>query len=180
MSLPKTCVPTVGLLFLTQVAGPFAAAALAQGTRPLDFRTIALHGHAGGTLAVVDGQPRLVSSPSAWNEWTLHETRHGWTIRERQASPQPRYLSVDTKGEVTLVAEPDAGAYWRLTPDPKRLFSFDTPIQAAAGKFKDWHLSFLDQQESIERNKHKYAAYRVVLSEKPGPRANLHIFIDGP
>ena len=85
-------------------------------------RQVDLARNAGGTLAVVDGQPRLVNSPSAWNEWTLRETSSGWTIRERQSSPQPRYLSVDKEGKVMLVSEPGEGAYWKLTPNVKRLF----------------------------------------------------------
>ena len=46
----------------------------AEDRRPLDFRTISLNGDKGGMLAVVDGQPRLVNSRTAWTEWTLRET----------------------------------------------------------------------------------------------------------
>ena len=58
-----------------------AAIVLAQPPRPLEFRTISLKGDKGGMLAVVDGQPRLVNSRTAWTEWTLRETDKGWTIQ---------------------------------------------------------------------------------------------------
>jgi hypothetical protein len=41
-------------------------------------------------------------------------------------------------------------------------------------------LDFSDKPEQIEQGRFKYEAYRVMLSEKPGPRTNLYIFIDGP
>jgi hypothetical protein len=73
-----------------------ATAAMAEPSRPLDYRTIALNGDKGGTLAVVDGKPRLVNSPSAWSEWTLKETDKGWTIQGRlsREKPEPRYLGI--------------------------------------------------------------------------------------
>jgi len=157
-------------------------AALAQPPRPLDFRTIALNGDKGGMLAVVDGQPRLVNSRSAWTEWTLRETDKGWTIQGRlsEEKPEPRFLSVDKEGKVTLVAELGDGAYWKLTGKGVGLNSFHATIQASGGKFAGWYLGFSDKQEQIERGKFKYEAYRVTLSEKPGPRTNLYIFVDGP
>ena len=58
--------------------------------------------------------------------------------------------------------------------------NFDATIQASGGKFDGWYLGFSDKQEQIERGRFKYKAYRPDLSEKPGPRTNLYIFIDGP
>jgi hypothetical protein len=160
----------------------FATTALAQSSRPLDYRTISLNGKKGGTLAVVDGQPRLVNSPSAWNEWTLRETDKGWTIQGRlsREKPEPRFLSVDAEGKVTLVSELGDGAYWKLTRKGDRMNSFDATIQASGGKFDGRYLGFSDEVEQIEKGRFKYKAYRVTLSEKPGPRTNLYIFIDGP
>jgi hypothetical protein len=160
-----------------------AAAAFAEPPRPLDFRTIALNGDKGGMLAVVDGQPRLVNSRSAWNEWTLRETDKGWTIQGQSSGekPEARYLSVDKEGKVTLVAEPGDGAYWKLSRKGDRTtHSFDATLQASGGKFDGWYLGFSDKQERIEKGRFKYEAYRVTLSEKPGPRTNLYIFVDGP
>jgi hypothetical protein len=153
-----------------------------QPPRPLEFRTISLNGNKGGMLAVVDGQPRLVNSPSALNEWTLRETDKGWTIQSRlsRGENEPRYLGVDKEGKVTLVAEPKDGAYWKLTRKGDRMTSFDATLQALGGKFDGWYLGFSDEVEQIEKGKFKYDAYRVTLSKKPGPRTNLHIFIDGP
>ncbi len=157
----------------------FIRMALAQPPRPLDYRTIAFN---GGTLAVVDGQPRSVNSPSAWNEWTLRETDKGWTIQGRLSGekPEARYLSVDKQGIVTLESELSEGAYWKLTRKGDRMTSFDATLQASGGKFDGWYLEIADKQEQIEKGKFKYESYRVMLSEKPGPRTNLHIFIDGP
>ena len=154
----------------------------AQDQRSLDFRTISLNGDKGGMLAVVDGQPRLVNSRSAWTAWTLRETDKGWTIQGHlsKETPEPRYLGVDAEGKVTLVAEPGDGAYWKLTRKGDRMTSFDATLQAAGGKFDGWYLDFSDQPERIERGRFKYNAYRVMLSEKPGPRTNLYMFIDGP
>jgi hypothetical protein len=159
------------------VARSFAA----EDRRPLEYRTIALNGDKGGTLAVVDGQPRLVNSPSAWNEWTLRQTDKGWTIQGRLSKKQnePRYLSVDGEGKVTLVAELGDGAYWKLTRKGTG-HSFDATLQASGGKCDGWYLGFSDKQEQIEKGKSKYKSYRPQLSEKPGSRTNLHIFIDGP
>jgi hypothetical protein len=86
----------------------------AEDHRPLEYRTIAFNGDKGGMLAVVDGQPRLVNSRSAWTEWTLRETGKGWTIQGRlsEEKPETRFLSVDAEGKITLVAEPGDGAYW--------------------------------------------------------------------
>ena len=155
---------------------------LAQPPRLLEYQTIALNGDKGGTLAVVDGQPRLVHSPFTWNEWTLRETDKGWMIQGQLSSekPEPRHLSVDAEGKVTLIVAPGDGAYWKLTRKGERLTSFDATIQAKVGKFGGWYLGFSDEQEQVEKGKRKYKAYRVTLSEKPGPRTNLHIFIDGP
>lgn len=165
-------------IFLLIVVNSFAA----EDRRPLEFRTIALNGDNGGTLAIVDGQPRLVNSPSAWNEWTLRETDKGWTIQGRLSREQiaPRYLSVDKEGKVTLVAEPSDGTHWKLTRKGNRMTSFDATLQASSGKFDGWYLGFADKQEEVQKGKFKYKAYRPLLFEKPGPRANLHIFIDGP
>jgi hypothetical protein len=75
------------------IAMVFASTALAEPPHTLEYRTIALNGNKGGTLAIVDGQPK---------------------------------------------------------------------------------------QEQIEKGRFKYKAYRPDLAEKPGPRTNLYIFIDGP
>ena len=157
----------------------FISTALAQPPRPLDYRTIASN---GGTLAVVDGQPRLIKSPSAWNEWTLRETDKGWTIQCRLSGekPETRFLCIDKEGKVALVAELGDGAYWKLTRKGDRMTSFDATLQVSGGKFDGWYLEITDKQEQIEKGKFKYESYRLTLSEKPGPRANLHIFIDGP
>jgi len=158
-----------------------AATTLAKPPHPLEFRTISLKGEKGGMLAVVDGQPRLVNSRTAWTEWTLRETDKGWTIQGRlsEEKPEPRFLSVAAKGKVILVTEPGDGAYWKLTRKGDG-HSFDATIQVSGGKFDGWYFGFLDKQEQLERGKTKYESYRVRLSEKPGPRTNLFIFIDGP
>ena len=158
-----------------------AATTLAQPTRPLEFRTISFNGDKGGMLAVVDGQPRLVNSRSAWMEWTLRETDKGLTIQGRlsEEKSEPRFLSVDAKGTVTLVAKLGDGAYWKLTRKGTG-HSFDATIQASGGKFDGRYLGFSDVQEQIEKSNRKYESYRVTLSERPGPRTNLYIYIDGP
>jgi hypothetical protein len=154
----------------------------AEEKRPLDYRTISLNGDKGGTLAIIDDGVRLVNSPSAWTEWTLRETERGWTIQGRLSKDKPelRYLNVNEAGKITLVAELENGAYWKLTRKGERPTSFDAAIQAKVGKFDGWYLGFSDEQEEIERGKLKYKSYRPLLSEKPGPRSNLNIFIDGP
>ena len=160
----------------------FISTALAEPPRPLEFRTISLNGDKGGTLAVVDGQPRLVNSPSAWTEWTLRETDKGWTIQGRLSKEknEPRYLGVDQEGKITLVTEPDNAAHWKLTRKGDRMTSFDATLQATGGKYDGWYLGFSDQPEQIEKGNFKYKSYRTELSEKSGPRTNLHIFLDGP
>ncbi len=167
----------VAAVLLMVVVKSFAA----EPPRPLDFRTISLNGDKGGMLAVVDGEPRLVNSRTAWTEWTMRETDKGWTIQGRlsEKKPEPRFLSVDKDGKVTLVAEPGERAYWKLTRKGTG-HSFDATLQASGGKFDGWYLGFSDKQERIEKGRFKYEAYRVTLSEKPGPRTNLYIFIDGP
>jgi large subunit ribosomal protein L7/L12 len=167
----------VAVVVVITVVRSFAA----EDRRPLEFRSIALNGDKGGMLAVVDGEPRLVNSRTAWTEWTLRETDKGWTIQGQasQKKPEPRYLSVDKEGKVTLVAELGDGAYWKLTRKGAG-HSFDATLQASSGKFDGWYLGFSDKQERIEKGRLKYEAYRVTLSEKPGPRTNLYIFIDGP
>ena len=116
--LPATCVAVQSLA--------------AEAQRPLDFRTISLNGDKGGMLAVFDGHPRLVNSRSALTEWTLRETDKGWTIQGRlsREKPEPRYLSVDVEGKVTLVADVGDGAYWRLTRRGDRMTRFDATLQA--------------------------------------------------
>jgi hypothetical protein len=158
-----------------------ATTLVADPPRPLDFRTISLNGDKGGMLAIVDGQPLLVTSRTAWNEWTLRETEKGWTIQGRlsQEKPELRFLSVDKEGNVTLVAELGDGAYWKLTRKGTG-HSFGATLQASGGKFDGWYLGFSDEEEQVERGKVKYNSYRPTLSEKPGPRTNLYIFIDGP
>lgn len=175
--MTKTLLPLPGLLIVAAIS-----TASAQPPRPLEFRTISLNGDKGGMLAVVDGQPRLVNSRTAWTEWTLRETDKGWTIQGRlsREKAEPRFLSVDREGNVTLVAELGDGAYWKLTRKGDRMTSFDATLQVSGGKFDGWYMSFSDEQQQIERDKFKYEAYRATLSEKPGPRTNLHIFIDGP
>ena len=168
----------VGLIFLAVCA----TAATAEPSRPLDYRTIALNGDKGGTLAIVDGKPRLVNSPSAWSEWTLKETDRGWTIQGRLSheKPEPRYLGIDKDGKVILLAQAGDGCYWKLTRKGDRMTSFDASIQASGGKFDGWHLGFSDQPEPIEKGQFKYQSYQPTLTQKPGPRTNLNIFIDGP
>ena len=163
------------------ISAIFVATALAESPRPLEFRTISLNGDKGGMLAVVDGQPRLVNSTAAWTEWTLRETGKGWTIQCRLSEEKPatRFLAVDAKGTVTLVSEPGDGAYWKLTRKGAG-HSFDATIQASGGKFDGWYLGFSEAQEQIERSNRKHESYRVKLSEKPAPRTQLYIFIDGP
>ena len=163
------------------ISAIFVAAVLAESPTALEFRTISLRGDKGGMLAVVNGQPRLVNSTTAWSEWTLRETAKGWTIQGRLSGekPEPRFLAIDAKGKVTLVSEPGDGAYWKLARKGAG-HSFDATIQASVGKFDGWYLGFSDVQEKIERNNRKHESYRVELSEKPGPRTKLYIFIDGP
>jgi len=163
------------------ISAIFVAAVLAESPPALEFRKISHKGDKGGMLAVVNGQPRLVNSTTAWTEWTLRETAKGWTIRGRLSAekPEPRYLAVDAKGKVTLVSEPGDGAYWKLIRKGTG-HSFDATIQASGGKFDGWYLGFSDAQEMIERNNRKHESYREELSEKPGPRTKLYIFIDGP
>ena len=173
--MTKTLLP--GLLIVAAISTTSA-----QPPRPLEFRTIALNGDKGGTLAVVDGQPRLVNSPSAWNEWTLRETDKGWTIQGRLSREQnePRFLGVDKEGKITLVAELGDGAFWKLTRTGDRTTSFDATLQASGGKFDGCYLGLSDEQQQVEKGKFKYDSYRATLTEKPNPRSNLHIFIDGP
>jgi large subunit ribosomal protein L7/L12 len=169
----------VAAIILMIVVKSFAAG----DQRPLDFRTIALNGDKGGMLAVVDGQPRLVNSRSAWNEWALRETDKGWTIRGQSSGekPEAQFLGVDKEGKVILLAELGEGAYWKLTrKGDKTTHSFDATLQASGGKFDGWYLGFSDKQERIEKGRFKYEAYRGTLSEKPGPRTHLYIFVDGP
>jgi ribosomal protein L7/L12 len=169
----------VAVILLVIVVNSLAA----EDQRPLDYRTISLNGEKGGMLAIVDGQPRLVNSRTAWNEWTLRETDKGWTIQGKLSSekPEPRFLSVDAEGKVTLVSELGDGAYWKLTrKGDKTTHSFDATLQASGGKFDGWYLDFSDEVEQIEKGRFKYQSYRVILSEKPGARTNLYIFIDGP
>ena len=158
-----------------------AATTLAKPPHPLEFRTISLKGEKGGMLAVVDGQPRLVNSRTAWTEWTLRESDKGWTIQGRvsEEKPEPRFLSVDAKGKVTLAAELGDGAYWKLTRIGTGR-SFDATLRASGGKFDGWYLGFSDKPEQIENGRFKYGSYRPELSEKPGPRTKLYIFVDGP
>ena len=166
-SLPTTCVAVESLA--------------AEDQRPLDFRTISLNGDKGGMVAVIDGHPRLVNSRTAWTEWTLRETDKGWTIQCRlsREKPELRFLGVDAEGKITLAAELGDGAYWKLTRKGDRQNSFDATLQAAGGKFDGWYLDFSDKPEQIEQGRFKYDSYRVKLSEKPDPRTNLHIFLDG-
>ncbi len=174
---------TVVLLACACVGLQTSAAEPAKPPRPLEFRTISLKGEKGGMLAVVDGQLLLVNSRTAWTEWTLRETDKGWTIQGGLGlfgkNTDPRFLSVDAKGKVTLVAELGDGAYWKLSRKGTG-HSFDATIQASGGKLDGWYLGFLDKQEQIERGTTKYKSYRPELSEKPNPRTNLYIFIDGP
>jgi hypothetical protein len=169
-------------IFTVLLSVLFVAAATAEPPRPLNYRTISLGGDNGGTLAVVDGQPRLVASPSAWTEWTLQETDRGWTIQGRpsQEKPDLRYLGVDAEGKVTLVADLGDGAYWKLTRKGDRTTSFDATLQASGGKFDGRYLSFSEKAEQIEKGKLRYKSFRPELSEKPVARTDLHIFIDGP
>jgi len=159
-------------------AEPAKPIASAQPPHPLGCRTISLSGEKGGMLAVVDGELRLVDSKTAWTEWTFLENGKGWTIQPLfREKADARYLSVDGGGEVTLVAEPGDGVYWKLTRKGDRLDTFDATIQASGGKFDGWYLGFSDAQEQIDKNNRKYKSYRVKLSEKPGPRTNLCVFI---
>lgn len=160
----------------------FAAATAAQAVCPLEFRTVALNGDKGGMLAVVDGRPWLVNSPSALNEWTLQQTEKGWTIQSRPSREQQerRFLAVDNEGKVVLTAEPAEGAYWKLDREGDRTTSFDATLKVAGGKFAGRYLGFSDEQERIAKGRFHYDSYRPVLAERPGPRTTLHIFIDGP
>ncbi len=72
------------------------------------------------------------------------------------------------------------GAYWKLTRTDDRINSFDAKIQASGEKSDGWYLGFSDQAEQVEEGTVKCQSYRAILAEKPGPRTNLHIFIDGP
>lgn len=159
-----------------------AAVASAQADRPLEFRTIALNGDNGGMLAVVDGQPRLVNSPSALNEWTLRETDKGWTIQSRPSREQREqlFLAVDNEGKVVLAAELNENAYWKLDRKGDRTTSFDATLRVSGGKFNGRSLGFSDQQEQIAMGRFHYNCYRPVLNERPAARTTLHIFIDGP
>jgi hypothetical protein len=166
-------------VILTPMLSLIAAPSLAAEEQPaLGCRTISLSGDKGGMLANVDGQLRLVDSTVAWTEWTLRETDKGWTIQPlfREES-DARYLSCDGDGKVTLVAKPGEGVYWKLTRKNERVNIFDATIQASGGKFDGWYLGFSDEQEQIEKGNRKYKSYRVKLSEKPGPRTALSIFI---
>ena len=80
-----------------------AKSTAAENQRLLDFRTISLNGDQGGMLAVVDGQPRLVNSRSAWTEWTLRESDKGWTIQGRRSreNHELRFLGVDAEGKIS-------------------------------------------------------------------------------
>lgn len=98
----------------------------------------------------------------------------------RKKKNAPRYLGVDQDGKVTLVSGPEDGAYWKLTRKGDRMTSFDATIQVSGGKFDGRYFGFSDKQEQIEKGKTKYKSYRPELSEKPGPRTNMNIFIDGP
>jgi hypothetical protein len=116
------------------------------------------------------------------SESSVRETEKGWTIQCRlsKENNEPRYLSVDKEGKVILIAEPDDGACWKLTRKDDRLTSFDAMLQASVGKFDGWYLGFSEEQGQVEKGNFKYNAYQVMMSEKSGPRTNLHIFIDGP
>jgi ribosomal protein L7/L12 len=179
---PKSGCLGVVLLVAAALVMIVAKSLAAEPPRPLDFRTIALNGDKGGTLAIVDGQPVLVNSPSAWNEWTLQESDKGWTIQGRlsREKNEVRLLGVDTAGKLTLLAKPDDGAYWKLTRKGNRSTSFDATLQASGGKFDAWYLGFSDEAEQVEKGKFKYKSYLPKLSKESGPRTKLHIFIDGP
>jgi len=149
---------TVVLLVVCCVGQQTSAAEPAQPPRPLEFRTISLKGEKGGMLTAVDGQPRLVNSRTAWTEWTLRETDKGWTIQSGLGlfgkKTDPRFLSVDAKGKVTLLAELGDEAYWKLNRKGGG-HSFDATIQVSGGKFDGWYFGFLDKQEQIERGNTK-------------------------
>ena len=92
---------------------------------------------------------------------------------------ETRFLSVDAKGKVTLVAELDNGAYWKLTRKGTG-HSFDATIQASSGKFDGWYLDFSEKQEQIEKGRFRVQCVPGELVGEAGPRTNLYIFIDGP
>ena len=165
-----------------EYAGVMVKSPAAEDRRPLEYRTIAVNGDKGGMLTIVGGDLRLVNSPSAWTEWTLRQTDKGWTIQARlsREEAQPRFLSVDAEGKVSLAAELGDGCYWKLARTGDRISSFDAKIQASGGKYAGWYLGFSDQTEQVEKGTLKCQSYRAILGEKPGPRTNLHIFIDGP
>ena len=156
-----------------------AALVLTRPKQPLEFRTISLNGDKGGMLAVVDGQPRLVNSRTAWTEWTLRETDKGWTIQGRYPEKNPN-LDFWRRCEREGHAGCEIGRRGLLETDPQgHGHSFDATIQVSGGKFDGWYLGFSDKQEQIERG-NQVQVLPPVMSEKPGPRTNLYIFIDGP
>jgi hypothetical protein len=139
--------------------------------------TIEVKGSPGETLAIIDGESKLVHTvDGAWTEWNLRETNKGWTIQKagNRKKDESRYLAVDKKGKVKLVAEPGEGAYWMVIRNGE-----DATIQVSGGKFGGWYLEFSEEGQQLKRGSRFVKTYDPQLSETSGGRANLHIFLDG-
>jgi hypothetical protein len=192
------------------ISAIYVSVVLAETPRSLNRMTIeshwdkgttgALSDLAGGYLAIIDGKPALVSSPSALREWSLRETDKGWTIQvdnqsfdmEGKVKDDNQYLAVDKEGKVTM-AVPGEGAYWKLNLNHIEGTTHDVggEIRASGGKFDGWYLGFSDKAHQFKDSqvpkqlqalsgRYTYPMYDPELSEKSGARTKFRLYVDGP
>ena len=69
----------------------------------------------GRSLAVIDGRACIVKVREVRDDlWRIERAARGYTIRSYSGKWRLRYLTGDSKGNVTLDEKPSDGSYWSL------------------------------------------------------------------
>ncbi len=138
--------------------------------------------HIDGTLIVgVDG--RLVVGLSgkgkAYSEWTVSPGwRRGQTfLRPSEAGAYSKWaVGYDPKTRAVVLTMGDHGEVecaWRVVNPPKTLGLY---LRAAAGKYEGWYLSVAEKVEKVtDKDGNPHTFHRLILTEKPGKRAEWDI-----
>lgn len=103
-----------------------------------------------GALAVIDGRVYVTRSRDADDLWRVERVARGYTIRLFAGKWRMRYLTGDSKGNVTLAEKPSDGAYWSVDMAAAELIG-KTKISRHGRKEGARNLTVVDEKGKEQR-----------------------------
>ncbi len=131
-----------------------------------------------GALSVIDGHVYVTRSRDADDLWRVERSARGYTIRLFAGKWRLRYLTGDSKGNVTLAEKPSDGSYWSLDMEAAERFG-KTKVSLHGRKDGPRNLTAGEEMVTIaDENGKEQRAILPKLTEQAG--SNFSITVISP